>query len=80
MSVHFSRLREQMLKEIDRCVSLCRLDKLLSFCNSCIFRPHASMAASESKCSVCPVHRGMNKIMKGDRRTTVKEDELLGVC
>lgn len=35
MSINFSLSRERMLKEVEQCVALNRLDNLMSFCNSC---------------------------------------------
>lgn len=78
MSINFFPLREQMLQEIERCVSHAKLDTLLSFCNSCIYKLYGSAITPE--CRTCHVHQGAAKIRKRTRRAPVEGEELLGVC
>lgn len=78
MGINFFPLREQMLKEIERCISLSKLDTLLSFCNSCIYKLYESAITPE--CRSCHMHQGATKILKKARRTPVEGEELLGVC
>lgn len=78
MSINFLPLREQMIKEIERCISLSRLDTLLSFCNSCMYKLYESAITPE--CRACHVRQGATKIRNKARRMPVEGEELLGVC
>ncbi len=78
MNINFLPLREQMVKEIERCISLSKLDTLLSFCNSCIYKLYESAITPE--CRACHVHQGAAKLQKKTIRMPVEDEELLGVC
>lgn len=78
MSINFLPLREQMIKEIKRCISHSRLDTLLSFCNSCVYKLYENVITPE--CRACHVHQGAAKIRDKARRMPVEGEELLGVC
>ncbi len=78
MSIHFLPLQEHMSREIERCISLSRLDTLLSFCNCCLYKIYESAITPE--CRACHVHQGAEKILEKARRAPVEGEELLGVC
>ncbi|HUJ18956.1 MAG TPA: hypothetical protein VL197_13310 [Nitrospirota bacterium] len=78
MSINFFPLREQMLKEIERCISLAKLDTLTSFCNSCLFKLYESAVALE--CHTCQVHQRAKNIMQEARREPVDDEDMLGFC
>ncbi len=60
MIVNFCPSRNRISKELERCTSVENLERLLSFCSSCIYR-------------IFEEARGMNAVpmmYKGDRRRT----------
>ena len=76
MSINFIPLREQMMKEIELCVSLSHLETLLSFCNSCIFKLYENGINTE--CRTCHVHEGAVRIIRKAQGGSCGEP--LGVC
>ena len=79
MAVNFCPNREQMLKEIEQCVVLGKLDVLQCFCNSCVYKILGESALL-TQCVKCRVQQGITKISNARKWTAVPDHEFLGVC
>ncbi len=79
MKINFYPCRDRMFKEIEHCTVLKRIDTLLSFCNSCVYRVGENVEAHR-ECLTCKVRQGMNRTLNNRKRKPVEDEELLGVC
>jgi hypothetical protein len=78
MSVVFYPNRDQMSKEVELCVKLNRLETLLSFCNSCMFKIFEFRFIR--LCRACHVHQAIAKVSKKENAHDTDDAELLGIC
>jgi hypothetical protein len=78
MSVVFYPNRDQMSKEVELCVKLNRLETLLSFCNSCMFKIFEFRFIR--LCRACNVHHAITRVSKKDNAPERDDAELLGIC
>jgi hypothetical protein len=79
MAVNFSPNRDQMIKEIEQCVVLGKLEMLQCLCNSCMYKVLGESVLLP-QCLKCGVHHGIAKIAKAAKWTAVPDHEFLGVC
>jgi hypothetical protein len=77
MKINFIPVREQMVREIERCISRSMLETLTSFCNSCIYKIYQRAIP---ECCTCQVQQGASAIMKKRNRPSVEDEDLLGFC
>jgi hypothetical protein len=67
-----------MYKEIQQWIATNKLEMLMSLCNCCTYKAFEYTAAH--RCRSCNVRMGIIKLTRVDKRISVEEDELLGVC
>ena len=79
MAVNFCPNREQMIKEVERCVASAKLDVLLTFCKSCVYNIFVE-SKLVAQCLKCSIQQGMMKISNAKKLTTEPDTEFLGVC
>ncbi len=79
MAVNFCPNREQMIKEIEQCVVLGKLDVLQCFCNSCVYKVLGESALL-TQCLKCRVQQGITKISNARKWRVVPDREFQGVC
>jgi hypothetical protein len=75
MSVNFCPDRKRMFKEAEQCIILNRLDSLMSFCNSCLFKLSRKIRFSE--CHDCKIKRGIKTLQRKNEGAKQGEDESL---
>lgn len=81
MAVNFFPNREQMIKEIEQCVVLGKLDVLQCFCNSCVYKALGCESALMTQCLKCRVQQGITRISIATKKwKAVQDHEFLGVC
>ncbi len=79
MAINFYLNREQLSKEIDRCVASRKRDVLLSFCRCCIYNIFDE-STIVTECFKCGVQHGILKMSNALQGTDTPAIELLGVC
>lgn len=78
MSINFYPFREQLAKEIEQCITLGRMDTLISFCNSCVFKMFAKRI--EPECQTCMIKQGIVRTIQEKKAEDSNNEEVLGVC
>jgi hypothetical protein len=78
MSVGFFPSRESMYKEIQLWILTNKLEMLMSLCNCCTYK--ALEYTGAYRCRSCNVQKGIRKLTREDKRVSVEDEELLGVC
>ena len=79
MSVNFFPNREQMLREIEGCVTSSKLDVLLGLCTCCVYKSYDE-GPLVSQCLKCSVQQGIMKISNTMKLADALDFELLRVC
>jgi len=78
MSINFYPFREQLAKEVEQCIALGKLDTLLSFCNSCVFKMFEKRI--EPECQTCMIKHGIARAIQEKKAAYSDDKEVLGVC
>ncbi len=71
--------RNQMLKEIARCIKSGKLDVLLSFCNCCVHKMFND-STLVTQCLKCSIHQGITNMSDKTNWTAAPDHEFLGAC
>ena len=81
MAVNFRPNSDEMIKEIEQCIVLGKLDVLQCFCNSCVHKVLGCEGTPVSECLKCRVRQGIRRISNIAKKwTSVADHEFLGVC
>jgi hypothetical protein len=78
MSVGFFPSRESLYKEIQQWIATNKLEMLMSLCNCCTYKALEYTGAHQ--CRSCNVRKGVIKLTREEKRVSVEDEELLGVC
>jgi hypothetical protein len=73
MDVKFYLLKERMVNEVDKCIALGRLDTLIGFCSSCLYKVFEDSPLSE--CHECKIYQGI-KMLSGRGESEVKRSTI----
>lgn len=79
MAINFYPNREQLSKEIDRCVASRNREALLSFCRCCIYNIFEE-STIVTECFKCGIQHGILKMSDALTGTDAPGIEFLGVC